>query len=98
MATFFADTSFWSAIIDRRDRFHAKAARWSLTVNGRIVTTEAVLLETANAISRPNWRDKAIELIDHVASREDVEIVPFSQALWGQAWKLFRERGDKSWS
>ncbi len=98
MAIYFADASFWIALVDRRDAHHLIAVEWSLKISGQIVTTEAVLLETVNAFSRPDWRDKVIALVDHILGREDVEVVPMTQAAWERAWKLFKERSDKSWS
>jgi predicted nucleic acid-binding protein len=98
MAVYFADSSFWIALVDRRDAHHAQALEWSLNTGGRIVTTEAVLLETINTFSRPHWRDKVIALVEHIESRDDIEIVRFSEALWDGGWELFRRRPDKSWS
>jgi uncharacterized protein len=98
MAIYFADSSFWIALVDQRDAHHAQAVDWSLNTSGRIVTTKAVVLETVNTFSRPIWRDRAIALIEHIESRDDIEIVPFSESLWNRGWKLFRERLDKAWS
>lgn len=98
MASYFADTTFWIAIVDRRDSLHARAIEWSQSRIDRIVTTEAVLLETVNAMSRPTWREKVVALVNHLAMRADVEIVPFSDALWSQGWTLFSQRPDKAWS
>jgi hypothetical protein len=67
-------------------------------VNGRIVTTSAVLLETANSLSRPAWRGSAVALIDHISSRSDVDIMETTRDLWEQGWQLFRSRPDKGWS
>ena len=65
---------------------------------GSIVTTDAVLLETANAFSRTDWREKVIALINHVKARGDIEVLPCSGAIWDCGWKLFSDRLDKSGS
>lgn len=98
MADYFADTSFWIALVDRRDAYHSQAAEWSQKISCRLITTEAVLLETANAFSRPGWRGKVIALFNHITSRDDIEVVAFSNAIWSRGWKLFNDRHDKSWS
>ena len=98
MATYFADTSFWVALVDRRDLYHSRAIERSLNIGGSIITTDAVLLETANTFSRPDWREKVIELVNHVRARDDVEVLPLSGAIWVRGWKLFSDRPDKSWS
>jgi len=95
MSVYFADTSFWIALIDNRDQFHHKAIERSLSLSGSIVTTEAVIFETANIFSRPDWRSKAIALINHIRFRPDVEVVC---KTWLSAWDLFCSRSDKSWS
>jgi predicted nucleic acid-binding protein len=69
-----------------------------LRIRGRIATTDAVLLETANALSRPNWRTSAVALFDRLRGHPDVEIVPCSGDLWSRGWDLYRQRSDKAWS
>jgi predicted nucleic acid-binding protein len=94
----FADTSFWIALVVKQDEHHHCAQAWSKAVSGRMITTRAVLLETANALSRPAWRSLAISLIEQLERRSDIEIAPLSDSLWNEAWQLFRTREDKSWS
>ncbi len=93
----FADTVFWVALVVRADQFHSRAQTWSQLVAGRLVTTDAVLTETANTLSRPDWRRFAIGLIDHILRRTDVEVVRTSPDLWDRAWELYRQRLDKRW-
>jgi predicted nucleic acid-binding protein len=95
MPIYFADTSFWIALVDRRDAYHLKAVECSQKLSGKIVTTEAVLLETINTFSKPNWRPHVIALIDHIRTRDDIEIV---YKTWHHGWDLFIGRSDKSWS
>jgi len=94
----FADTAFWIGLVVKQDQHHEQAQKWSLRITGRITTTEAVLLETANALSRPAWRNHAVALIDHLRQREDVEVIKFSSTLWQRGWDLYRQRPDKDWS
>jgi predicted nucleic acid-binding protein len=98
VALYFADTSFWIALVDRRDAYHYQATEWSRKIGGSIVTTDAELLETGNTFSRPGWREKVIALVDHIMARDDIEVVPFSRSLWDRGWKLFCSRPDKAWS
>ena len=94
----FADTTYWIALVVKQDQYHERAQSWSLQISGRIVTTAAVLLETANALSRPAWRVAAISLIDHLQQRDDVSILPLSADLWQRGCELYRSRHDKAWS
>lgn len=82
MQSYFADTSFWIALVDRRDSHHIHAVELSQQVSGCIVTTEAVVLETANSLACPGWRPKVIGLINHLKQRSDVSILPLTPELW----------------
>lgn len=94
----FADTFFWIALVVKQDEHHQNAQAWSRRIGGKIVTTRAVLLETAGALSRPAWRQAAIALIARLEDRDDVDIVPLSDELWSRAWTLYGNRHDKAWS
>ncbi|MBI1832573.1 MAG: type II toxin-antitoxin system VapC family toxin [Planctomycetes bacterium] len=94
----FADTTFWIALVIKQDQYHAKAQECSQRVAGRIITTVGVLLETANALARPNWRAYAVALIDHLHGRQDVVIHQLSPELWERGGDLYRQRPDKAWS
>lgn len=94
----FADTAFWVALVVKQDHYHARAQDWSVRINGQIVTTVPVLLETANTLARPGWRDHAVALVDHLVQRADVQVVPLSPDLWHRGWDLYRTRPDKGWS
>jgi predicted nucleic acid-binding protein len=94
----FADTSFWIALVVKQDQYHDQAQKWSLQISGRITTTIPVLLETANALARPAWRQHAVALIDYLQERPAVDVVPLSQELWERGWDLYRNRPDKAWS
>jgi predicted nucleic acid-binding protein len=94
----FADTAFWIGLVVKQDQHHEQAQKWSLRIAGRITTTDAVLLETANALSRQAWRAAGIALIDHLKQRKDVTVVELSSDLWQKGWELFCRRPDKDWS
>ena len=93
----FADTAYWIGLVVKQDQYHDRARQWSLLVDGRITTTAAVLLETANALARPAWRPFAIALFQQVEAA-GVEIVPITPELWQHGWELYRTRADKAWS
>jgi uncharacterized protein len=95
--TVFVDTSFLVAVVHDRDEHHERAQSWSDRVD-RLLTTRAVLTETAGGLCRPDWRPHVVRLIDHLMDREDVEIVEVDLNLFMRGWRLFRERMDKSWS
>lgn len=97
-SSYFADTVFWIALVVKQDQYHERARQWALRITGRITTTVAVLLETANALARPAWRPQAITFLEHLQQRKDVEVVALTPQLWQQSWNLYRNRLDKAWS
>ena len=94
---FFADAVFWIALVSPTDQNHARARSWSQAISGRIMTTDAVLIETANALAIPAWRMRVIPFINHVRARRDVEVVHVDQELWNRSWEYFCSRIDKGW-
>ncbi len=93
-----ADAAFWLALIVSRDQHHQAALAWIDRIEGRIITTEAILLELAGSLAKPDWRFHAIGLINNLRQRVDVEIVPLDTTLFNRSWSLYCERTDKSWS
>jgi predicted nucleic acid-binding protein len=94
----FADTVFWVALILKRDQYHVQAQACSRAIAGRIFTTRAVLLETANALAQPPARQTTISLLESLETLSHFEVISMSDDLWRRAWTLFRGRSDKSWS
>jgi predicted nucleic acid-binding protein len=73
-------------------------SKWMKQENIRIVTTQAVLLEIGNSLSKLRHRVAAIRLLEALAKDPRVEIVSLTDSLYSQAVQLFRERPDKEWS
>lgn len=100
MATYFADTSFWTALSRKRDQYHRRAVAWNQFVirsKGTIVTTEAVLWEWLNALSEARTRSIAAEGYRRAHLDARIEVVPFQPELTNSAIRLYQERPDKSW-
>lgn len=98
MMPVFADTSFYAAIVNRRDQHHVRAKEVAATIAGPIVTTEFVLLETANFCVEGSRRSVYLELIANLRSAPSVEIVPATSERFQQGLELFATRPDKDWS
>ena len=63
MSAVFADTSFYVALLNPNDRFHQASRVQTQAITGPFITTEWVLLELANYLSRIN----AVESTPHPA-------------------------------
>jgi len=54
-------------------------------------------LEIANALSGQRYRRAAMELLQSLEADPRVKIIPLSEALYAQAFRLYCERPDKEW-
>jgi len=101
MKTVFVDTSAWLALINKTDHRHHKARKVRddlLEQHFRLVLTDYILLETANALSRIAFRKAAVQLISFIQSSDDIQKIEIDKALFQEAWSLYSERLDKEWS
>jgi predicted nucleic acid-binding protein len=97
------DTAGWLALLNARDGLHAQAMR----VRGqlqqsrvKLITTEFVLIEVADAFAEPPLRAIALEFYRGLRQANTpfaVEIVPVSENLLVQGWRLYSQRLDKGW-
>ncbi|BAZ86870.1 type II toxin-antitoxin system VapC family toxin [Dolichospermum compactum] len=100
MNEIFLDTSFAIALSAITDQNHARAVELAEQIedqNSYLVTTQAILLEIGNALSKQRYRTAAIQLLESLESDPNVEIVPLTNELYDAAFQLFRSRQDKEW-
>ena len=97
----FLDTAFAIALSSVTDAHHARAldlAVESQTQQARLITTQAVVLEIGNSLSKLRFREAAVRLLESMEQDPNVEVVPLSEALYAQGLRLFGARPDKEWS
>ncbi|MEO6590485.1 MAG: PIN domain-containing protein [Pyrinomonadaceae bacterium] len=97
----FVDTAAWIALLITRDELHAQATGVMQKLRGKnakLVTSESVLSEFANALSPVKNRQKAVSFIDVLRSLANIEIIYSNSELFDKSLKLYRERFDKEWS
>ena len=100
MRTLFADTSYWLALILAGDPWHDVAVLLSHEHdNTKIVTTEMVLTELLNAVSRLGeyHRTQAIDEILRMRADPNVEIIGQTELQFRNAFDLYRSRHDQRW-
>lgn len=96
----FLDTAYAIALSSERDDYHPAAVRLAKVLRSehvRLVTTQAVLLEIGNALSKERYRAGAIRLLVALETDPNIEVVPLTHDLYTRAFRLFRERLDKEW-
>jgi predicted nucleic acid-binding protein len=98
MKTAFADTFYFLALLDSREDRHPQAVEASRDPLLRLVTTEWVLAEFADAYSHPQDRADFVSLYRSLLNHPRVKIIPASTALFQRGVDLFEQRKDKEWS
>lgn len=97
----FMDTAFLLAVIDASDRHHETAAECYRKIVSRklsVLTTDAVLIEIGNGLSKLKWRQAAHQWITGIEkSRTIFTVVPVDADLLARAVRLYGERADKEW-
>jgi predicted nucleic acid-binding protein len=97
MKTVFADAFYFLALLNKRDPAHERAISVSRGIGLRLVTTELVLLEIADALCKPGQREEVLVLCDVVHTDPAFLHIPASIELIERGWALYRERRDKEW-
>jgi predicted nucleic acid-binding protein len=97
MKAVFADTFYFLALLNRRDPHHERAVLASRAAGLRLVTTEFVLIELADALCKPAQREEALALARLVETDPAFELVRCDAGLLQRGWKLYAERTDKEW-
>lgn len=93
----FVDTLFVIALINQCDQYHQRASELGDNLEAYpLITTDAVLLEIANALAR-NYKNEAVETIEHFFASDEVEIVRLTPELFEQAFTLYKTHQDKAW-
>ena len=98
MRVAFADTSFYQALLNPKDRWHSAAVDLSDNFCGHVLTSEYVLCELGALMSHGHLRGLFLELVRALEFAPHVEIVPASHEHFDAGLSLFSSRSDKEWS
>lgn len=97
----FIDTTAWIALANKDDELHpgAVALHQKLLIqNYPLITTDYILTEVANGMSKSCMRESAIGLIEKIRSSKRCIVVHVDETLFEKGWKLYKDRFDKEWS
>jgi uncharacterized protein len=100
MTEVFLDTSFAIALSSITDQNHVQAVKLANQIEtnkNRLVTTQAILLEIGNALSKKKYRAAAIQLLESLETDPSVKVVVLTNSLYKRAFNLFKQREDKEW-
>lgn len=96
----FADSFSWIALVNTRDNYHKHVVELMTELfekQTKLVTTNYVLLETINALSKSAHRKAVIELIRRIEISDNVAIIKISENIYQSAWKNYIRATDKEW-
>ncbi len=100
MTEVFLDTSFAIALSSVTDQNHVRAVKLANQIETNrtfLVTTQAILLEIGNALSKQKYRAAATQLLESLDTDPSIEIVLLTNSLYKLAFNLFKQREDKEW-
>jgi len=94
----FADTSYYLAYLNPDDVCHSRAVELSQVLRRRVVVSEFVLLEVANALSRAADRGVFAALLRELRADRGTTILAASAELFDRGCQLHSRMKDKDWS
>ena len=98
MTTIFVDSFYLLALFNGRDAAHEQAVAASKHLREDLVSTDWVLVETADALCTPVNRRRCALFVDDLRRSAHFEIEPASRELFDAGWELYKSRPDKEWS
>jgi len=94
----FADTSYCIALMGERDQHHAAAVECAKAFFGEVITTDFVLVEVGNWLSRAADRPAFLKLLEMLGADSQTTVLPATRKLLDAGRLLFARRMDKDWS
>lgn len=97
----FVDSVCWIALLNRNESIHQQVdtVYKQLLMKGyHLVTTTAVLNETANSLCAPNFRNAVSSFYHRIQTSGLISIEFVDEMLWEDGWHLYEKHSDKEWS
>jgi len=98
MSVVFADAFYFVARLNRRDQHHERVLIFSRNFRARLLTTDWVLMEVADALAESECRGRVREFILHLRQSTACEIIPATRELLDRALDLYNQHADKGWT
>jgi len=94
----FVDTYALIAWVLTKDADHHRVVTYLNSYSGKLLTTEWVLVELADALCSVKKRQIASVLIEFIRNSKRFQIVGYNQTVYQNGFDLFTSRLDKDWS
>jgi hypothetical protein len=98
MSVVFADAFYCVARLNRRDQHYERGLQFSRDFRARLLTSDWILMEVADALAESECRGRVREFVLHLRRTAACEIVPASRELLDRALDLYHQHADKEWT
>src|SRR5947209_3501310 len=98
MIDVFADAFYYIALLNPSDRWHAAAVEATRNLQGRLITTNWVLVEVADALCAPSIRSTAYQFLKRLQSDPNTLVISSEPDWYARGLIRFGSRRDKQWS
>ncbi len=99
MRTVFADTYYFLALLSPSDAGHPKAVAFTESFIDRMLTTEWVMTELADAFAAtPQGRAQFVSTLEDLRADSQARIIPCDKVLMEKGVRFYAQRSDKKWS
>jgi predicted nucleic acid-binding protein len=94
----FADTFYFLALFNPADAAHSRVEKWLRDTRRALITTEYILVEFANAVSKSPRRRIAADFMQRRDTLPGLTVISSSQHWLRAGLALYAARPDKEWS
>jgi predicted nucleic acid-binding protein len=94
----FADTYYFFAMLSDKDEGHAMTVTWSQSYQGRLITSEWILLELGDGLASSRQRHLFGPLRRALIADPNYQILTWDETLYTKGLQLYEARPDKDWS
>jgi predicted nucleic acid-binding protein len=98
MKVVFGDAFYFVARLNRRDQHHDRVLEFSRDFRARILTSDWVLMEVADALAQSECRGRLREFFQHLRLSPACEVVPASREQLDRALEIYHQHSDKRWT
>lgn len=98
MSAVFADAFYFVARLNRRDQHHERVVAFSRDFRARLLTTDWILMEVADALAKSESRPRIRDFVLHLRQSAACETIPASRELLDRALELYHQHRDKEWT
>jgi uncharacterized protein len=101
MKSVFADTFYWTALLNPKDEYHAIVKNYSKQLESTIlVTSDEVITEFLNFFSKyhPLMRQGAVQRAKEILNNDSIQVIPSHHNRLLAGIELYQKRPDKGYS